>query len=810
MAQLPDQHREKRVELILQQLEELPTLPAVAVRVLEVTADGTSSAQDVVRLIASDPPLTARILQLVHRADLGVRGEVNSVDRAVTLLGFDAVRSAVLAVSVFQALSAEPRPADGHFSREEFWKHCVAVACCAELLAEAAGGRGGGIHPAEAFICGLLHDLGKVALDAILPKSFSRVVEAADLLRGNIADLERTVIGLDHMVVGKRLAEKWQLPTIIRDCAWLHGQHPQALPATVRQPRMVNLVTLADLLVREQHLGYSGNYTFGVSRQPLFDAVGLTQKQVDGAMARLVEQIEPRAQALGLGQATSGELYQQALAQANRELGRVSGQLAARNRRLSVRAKFFDALSSFQSGLRPDAPPQTVLSAIGQTAVGVLGVECVAVFSLPPSQDYAEAVLCDAKGEVFENTLVDLPAGAPAAAAAAGGQELVVASDGAKPQAAAGPRRPTKPAPGDGPVTPCGEDMDWFVGAVSPRLPHEQRYWICMIADDDCIGGVVWGAAPGEAQRLSTQVQELSAIANGWGLSLRTAQIREEARSLAEQLAEANRQLHTAQSEILRSKMMVSIGEMAAGAAHEMNNPLAVISGRSQLLASQLTDPKHKAAAHLVHEQSHRLSAIITELMDFARPEAPSPRQSDLADIVGRALHEAKMRQDPADRAIEVTMGDVPPVMVDPRQIAAALHEVLDNALQATDPAGKPPGYRGHVAIHAAFDPYSSRVVLTVSDDGCGMDEETVKRAFDPFFSSKPAGRRRGMGLAKALRWVEASGGSVRLESRPGQGTRTVLLLPAAAATAAAPGDAGTGAPGASPAPAAVRKAQNG
>lgn len=764
MTQQPqDQHREKRVELILQQLEELPTLPAVAVKVLEVTNEGAgSSTDDVVRLVGSDPVLTARILQLVHRADLGVRGEVNSVDRAVQLLGFEAVRSAVLAISVFQAMGGESQPVNGHFSREDFWKHCVAVACCAELLADAAGAKQ--TNPSEAFICGLLHDLGKVALDAILPKSFSRVVEAADLLRGNIADLERTIIGLDHMVVGKRLAEKWQLPTPIRDSVWLHGQHPQALPASVKQPRMVNLVTLADLLVREQHLGYSGNYTFGVSRQPLMDALGLTQAQLDQAMTQLVQQIEPRAKALGLGQASSGELYQQALAQANRELGRVSGQLAARNRKLTVRAKFFDALSTFQGELRPDAPPQTVLSAIAQTAVGVLGVQSVAVFSLPPSQEYAEAVLCNGDGNVFENTLVDLPRNAES-----------VEGAGAKTQAAAGGTlRPSKGPPGDGPVVICGPDMEWFVHAVSPRLTHDGRYWICLDADGVCIGGVVWGAPAGEAQRLSTQVQELTTIANGWGLALRTAQIREEARSLAEQLAEANRRLHTAQSEILRSKMMMSIGEMAAGAAHEMNNPLAVISGRSQLLATQLSDPKQRSSANLIFEQSHRLSAIITELMDFAKPEPPSPIICDAADVVGKAIHEAKLRHDPADRPIEVTMGEVPGVTVDPKQVGKALAEVIDNALQATE-AGK-----GHVAVNAAFDPYSSRVVVTVSDDGCGMDEETVKRAFDPFFSSKRAGRRRGMGLAKALRWVEASGGSIRLESRPGAGTRAILLLPAA------------------------------
>jgi signal transduction histidine kinase len=138
-------------------------------------------------------------------------------------------------------------------------------------------------------------------------------------------------------------------------------------------------------------------------------------------------------------------------------------------------------------------------------------------------------------------------------------------------------------------------------------------------------------------------------------------------------------------------------------------------------------------------------------------------------------MHEAKEHNDPADRNIEVTMGDVPYVQVDAAQVSAAVTEVLENALHATDVK------TGHIALHVGYDPYSSRVVVTISDNGCGMDEPTAKRAFDPFFSNKPAGRRRGLGLAKALRWIEASGGSIRLESRPGQGTRSIILLPAVA-----------------------------
>jgi HD-like signal output (HDOD) protein/signal transduction histidine kinase len=764
--------RDKRVELILQSLEALPTLPAVAMQLLQVTSSRNSSTQEVVRLIESDPALTARIMHMIHRADLGASTTIHTIERAVVMLGFDAVRNAALAVSVFEVFQSAG-PASAAFNRHDFWKHCVAVACCAQLLAESLQirvGRQAGIEPSEAFICGLLHDLGKVALDAALPKSFARVVEAAELLRGNIADVERTVIGLDHMVVGKRLAERWGLPVPIRDCIWLHGQLPAALPTTVTNSRLVNLITLADLLVREQHLGYSGNHLFPVSKQILIDALGLSTSQIDEALSQLVEKLEMRSAALGLGQASSNEIYQQAIVRANQELGAVSNQLAARNRKLAMRAKFFDALSGFQSEMRPDAPPSDVLDAIGQTAVAVLDVAAAAVFSIAPGCDFAEAVMIDSTGTVTEKCVVE--SGTFASASNPSGLEGTT-------ETLAAPQTD----PSLGPVISAGRELEWLLAVVSPRLGHSQRYWIPLNTEGRCIGGVVWGAPAGEAHRLGTQVQELNAMASGWSLALRTAQIREESRALSEQLAEANRRLQNAQSELLRSKTLVVVGEMAAGAAHEMNNPLAVISGRSQLLASQLKEPKLKNAANLIFEQSHRLSQIITELMDFACPTRPAMENCSVSRIVEQAINEAKQGCNSVDRTVSVTVGDVPAVTVDPKQVTAALAEVIANALQATDPqevgkTQKSDGF-GHVSILVAFDPYSQRVVLSVADDGCGMDEHTARCAFDPFFSAKFAGRRRGMGLAKALRWVEGNGGSIRLESQVGKGTRAVILLPA-------------------------------
>lgn len=751
----------QRIELILQQLDQLPPLPAVATRVLQVASSDASSVKDVVRIIEADPAIAARILQLVHRADSGVAGQITDLARAITLLGFDAVRCAILAVSVLSTFRPTQSAAEEKFSRTEFWKHCIAVACCCELLAAEMAknwGRNCGVEASEAFLAGLLHDMGKIALDAVVPKSFGKVIETADLLRGNIADVERSVIGVDHLVVGKRLAEKWQLPASLRDAIWLHGQLPQALPPSVRNERLVNLVTLADMLVREQRLGYSGNYTYPITRQTLLDALGLLPNQADAVLSKLVSAVESRAAALGINGVGAEDLYKSAFHQANRELSRVTDQLATRNRKLSIRAKYFEAVAAFQSELRPDAPPALVLQAIGQTAAAVLEASAVAVFSIPPNAGYAEIAVVDPQGRLLQANLVDAADGAPAIPVPG---EAIVSLSAA------------------GPLHAVSADMEWLVQAFSPRLAEAGRFWVPLQIEGACVGGVVWGAAAGELQRLGPQQQELLSLACGWALALRTCQIRDEARALSEQLADSNRRLQSAQNEIDRTRMLTSVAEIAAGAAHEMNNPLAVISGRSQLLASTLTDAKQRDSAKLIFEKSQNLSDIITALMHFARPQTPRPNPCDVQVIFRDAMRLAHGVCEMADRVIDTRGGELPLANVDGEQIAAALAEIIVNAVQATDAAA------GRITLSASFEAFGQRLVLTIADNGCGMDDHVLRHAFDPFFSHKTSGRQQGMGLAKALRWIESAGGTVRLESRAGAGTRAVVILPASQETLA-------------------------
>ena len=130
-----------------------------------------------------------------------------------------------------------------------------------DLLAASAGPDR--VNPEEAFVCGLLHDLGKVALDACFPKSYERVAAKAEVLRGCVTDVERDVLGVDHTTAGQRLAEYWKLPPMVRETVWLHHQLPETTPVHIAHGAHVRLVQVADRLARHMRIGYSGSFDGG-------------------------------------------------------------------------------------------------------------------------------------------------------------------------------------------------------------------------------------------------------------------------------------------------------------------------------------------------------------------------------------------------------------------------------------------------------------------------------------------------------------------------------------------------------------------
>jgi len=258
-------------------------------------------------------------------------------------------------------------------------------------------------------------------------------------------------------------------------------------------------------------------------------------------------------------------------------------------------------------------------------------------------------------------------------------------------------------------------------------------------------------------------------------LWLSGAEARAGAQRINEELAEMNRRLVASQAEVARMRSLVMVGEMAAGAAHELNNPLAVISGRAQLLNRQDMNEEVRRSALVITEHAHRASQIVAELMDFAKPSPPEPSDWPLAALLGgirrawldkNVLTEGQFRLELSD--------DLPKVRADASQIKKLFDELIRNAVEAMRHGPQP-----LLIINCQPDLADDRLVIRIEDNGCGMPPEVLERALDPFFSHRPAGRGRGLGLSRAARYAQINGGRIRLSSEVDKGTVVFVELPA-------------------------------
>jgi len=216
-----------------------------------------------------------------------------------------------------------------------------------------------------------------------------------------------------------------------------------------------------------------------------------------------------------------------------------------------------------------------------------------------------------------------------------------------------------------------------------------------------------------------------------------------------------------------------ALAELAAGAAHELNNPLAIVCGRTQLLAESETDPQKKEILNQIHRSAAEASGIISDLMSFAEPPAPRAGRADVRQILDESLQLARRKTNVEDINVEIEVGDdVSTVFVDSAQIASGIANVVANAVESYGDE------IGPIKITAESGGAGEFVRLQVSDRGCGMSGETVRKATQPFFSAKQAGRKRGMGLAYAARFVQINAGTLEIESQAGAGTSVWIHLP--------------------------------
>ncbi|MGH9740767.1 MAG: PAS domain S-box protein, partial [Candidatus Acidiferrum sp.] len=235
-------------------------------------------------------------------------------------------------------------------------------------------------------------------------------------------------------------------------------------------------------------------------------------------------------------------------------------------------------------------------------------------------------------------------------------------------------------------------------------------------------------------------------------------------------------ELKRLEEQLIKAEKLAAMGQMLAGVAHELNNPLTAILGVTELLREGQNDQEAtKRQLEITHRQARRAARIVQNLLEFSRPASPLKKPVDLNSIIDRTLqlHEHSLRRNNVEVDFR-PQPDLPGVVGDANQLIQVFLNLVTNAEQAIREV------RESGRIHIRFARLGSRVSITFQDDGVGIRPDSVARLFDPFYTTKRPGGGTGLGLSICLSIIREHGGNIEAEALPAGGSAFTVYLPLA------------------------------
>lgn len=743
----------QQTELALRQLDSLEISPSIAGVCFSRVLEPQFASAALGDVIESDPALAAKALSLLNRHGINLADENLSLRQAVDRLPAAVLRDAIFGMKVSPV--SEKTSEQGEVSSADLIKHSLAAACCAGKIAEAMSPK---MDAGVCYCAGLLHDIGKIALQQVMPKSFAIITAEAKRQQTVSCTIEQKHLGLDHTILGKRLAQKWHLPEEIALGIWLHHSETMVVSENIPEAKIAQVVQLADLTARRYGIGLSGSYDLPTMER-IAQSLGISPEQLEEIGAKLAELVSKKATIPAISEVAAQAVYVNVLHKTAVKLAGRQSQLYEENQKLRTQATHLQFVTEFLSSVSSTDSPIDIAENFAVRWQKFYQTGKVCLYLVPPKgSDVIEAAIVES---LSQSRVVTLEAVQEA------------------------PVMPAELVKNFG-VLNAYQHIDWLFDQLDVEFDANQTKLMAL-----CSGGKAVGAIAFELRYPSDVelfIENFRMVTSVVGLVLDLAMRGHNQEQFAEQFLQlvgrpaepdfAEAEAETIDIEVEEEKpqerpySLSSLAEIAGGAAHELNNPLAVISGRAQLLSQVETDPDKKRMLKQIQDNASEITRIVEDLLAFAEPAKPKPTRTNLRQVLDEAVQLAAMKAkvDQLDVAIDVedSAGEV---YVDSAQIASAVANVLCNSVESY------PDKRGAIKITAGAGD-DGFVRLEITDSGSGMDEETLRKATQPFFSNRPAGRGRGMGLAHTQRLVELNGGSLQIESLPSAGTTVTILLP--------------------------------
>ncbi|MBW2317143.1 MAG: HDOD domain-containing protein [Deltaproteobacteria bacterium] len=697
----------------------LPTLPHILLKLINACNNHGVTVKDISKIIDKDSSLSAKVMKMINSVHYGLPTRITSIEQALLLLGTDAVKNIAVSAAVFQVFGAAR--GNGIFNLKSFWRHCLLCASMAKLIAKKTSYS----SAEEAFLSGLLHDIGKLVLWVNFPREYAEVLQSSKA-KTDLPMVETNQLGITHSEVGAWMIGKWHLQSFMADAVLYHhesaGKILDALP-------LVKVVFLANVLTTDS-VG-EDNVRFEAADK-LF---AFTRLDVEQLISENNEQAGQIAQSLGM---------------------EIKSQESPESRSDVEHQEEVDLLRSVKDFALLQGTLQNLLEAYGKRSI-------LAVVK----QGFQ--ILLDANNVLFllydtkKNALV--------------GEEGSGAIGDARIKELRIPLETTNCLPVQcieqkKPLDSLGYFKEVDLAIIDSQLIRlvggDGILCLPMIAHRRPVGVIVLGMEQAHASSLHNSMNLLSMLAGQAALALYADGVRQ------------------AQARLVQSERLEAASAVASKVAHEVNNPLGIIKNYVKVLSLKLPDEDPvQEQLRIISEELDRVALIVRKLSDFSEPEARQTEPVDvnalLSDLV-KLIRESVMLESKIDVKLNLEPS-LPTIFSEKNSLKQVFINLIKNAAESISSGGnlyittescpKALTDKSHEGLQEAC----KSVRITISDDGPGIPDAVKAKLFEPFVTSKK-GQHAGLGLSVVYNIVKELNGTITCKSDKESGTVFDIVLP--------------------------------
>lgn len=694
----------------------LHVIPHILLKLIEACNNPQSTIEEISNIINKDSSLCVKVMRMVNSASCGLPTRLTSVQQALALLGMDAIKNIAVSASVSQVFGAAK--GNGVSNLKVFWRHCVLCATLAKLIASKTSYA----HSEEAFLSGLLHDIGKMVLSLNFSKEYGEILQSSNSKPDVLLAGERR-LGATHCKVGAWMIRRWNLESFMADAVLYHHEPVHrildALP-------LVQIVFVANVLGTDT---LEEDAKFETARE----VFGFNAPDAEELISQAEQEVEHIAKSLGMDIVEPPELLQTALSDADCQV----------ERDLVREVRDFSLLQGTLQNLLHACGQESILNAVRQGFQVLFDVNNVLFLLHDPEKD---ALVGRGRLDPRRDTLA---------------KEVII------------PLRTQNCLPirclGQG--TPLDsfdhanrEDLSIMDNQIMRLVGNDGIVCLPMVAHKQSVGVIVLGAEQADISRLREQSALLTMLASQSALAVQADNVKQ------------------TQLRLVQSEGLAAASAMAKKIVHEVNNPLSIIKNYIRILGLKMSaENPTQNDLKIIDEELDRVALMVGELSDFSQPKVMQMEPvdvtallSDLVKITWESLMlDAKIR---FRLQLEPSL---PTIFSAKNSLKQVLINLLRNAAEAMPGGGtiylstRLISNEGEQEMRKDL----GQVQITIRDEGPGIPESIKPRLFEPFVSTKTEGHA-GLGLSIAYSIVKQLQGTITCESGEKTGTTFKIVLP--------------------------------